>query len=140
MRALVSERDGRWADSVADNRALVAMSPEAGDAWNNLAWVEVARGDFAAARADADRAVSLEADSGAARGTRCFALAGLGLSDEARVDCARAIELTNSAIDRGMLAFLDRRYDDARREWEEAGRDPVQARELEPWMARLPPR
>jgi rhomboid protease GluP len=140
MRALVSERDGRWADSVADNRALVAMSPEAGDAWNNLAWVEVARGDFAAARADADRAVSLEPDSGAARGTRCFALAGLGVWDEARADCARAIELTNSAIDRGMLAFLDQRYADARREWEEASRDPVQARELEPWMARLPPR
>jgi rhomboid protease GluP len=138
MRALVGEREGRWAESAADNRALVAMAPETGDAWNNLAWVEVASGDFAAARADADRAVALEPDSGAARGTRCFALAGLGLADEARADCTRAIELTNTAIDRGMLAFLDRRYDDARREWEEASRDPVQARELEPWVARLP--
>jgi rhomboid protease GluP len=140
MRALVAEREGRWADSAADDRALVAMTPEAGDAWNNLAWVEVAGGNFAAARADVDRALSLEPDSGAARGTRCFALAGLGLVDEARADCARAIELTNSAIDRGMLAFLDRRYADARREWEEASRDPVQARELEPWVAKLPAR
>jgi hypothetical protein len=57
---------------------------------------------------------------------------------EARDDCSHAIALTNSPIDRGMLAFLDRRYADARREWGEAGRDPVQARELEPWVARLP--
>jgi hypothetical protein len=62
------------------------------------------------------------------------------LVDEARADCARAIELTNAAIDRGMLAFLDQRFADARREWEEASRDPVQARELEPWVARLPTR
>jgi membrane associated rhomboid family serine protease/tetratricopeptide (TPR) repeat protein len=137
LRARLHERAGRLADSVNDDRALVAIAPDMGDAWNNLAWGEVVGGDFAAARADADRAVSLEPDSGYARGTRCFALAGLEELQLARSDCARAVELTNTAIDRGMLAFLEERYADARREWEDASRDPVEARALEPWLARL---
>jgi membrane associated rhomboid family serine protease len=157
LRARLHEREGRLADSVSDDRALVAIAPDMGDAWNNLAWGEVVGGDFAAARADADHAVSLEPDSGYARGTRCFALAGLGLLvrtpearsaegadgtklvEQARADCARAVELKNTAIDRGMLAFLEQRYADARREWEDASRDPTQARALATWMARLPP-
>jgi membrane associated rhomboid family serine protease len=138
QRAHLREREGRLADSLSDYRALVAIAPGTGEAWNNLAWVEVVGGDFAAARADADRAVSLEPDSGNARGTRCFALAGLGLLEQAHADCARAVELSNNAIDRGMLAFLDQRYDDARREWEDASRDPTQARALETWVSRLP--
>jgi tetratricopeptide (TPR) repeat protein len=138
LRARLAEREGRLADSVSDDRALVAIAPDMGEAWNNLAWGEVVGGDFTAARSDADRAVSLEPDSGYARGTRCFALAGLGMTEPAHADCARAVELKNTAIDRGMLAFLEQRYDDARREWEDASRDPTEARALERWVTRLP--
>ncbi len=98
-------------------------------------------GDFAAARAHAERALSIGPDGGAYLGTRCFALAGLGEPKSARVDCARAVELLpDDLVDRGMLAFLDQRYDDARRAWQGAGEDPSIARELAPWVARLPPR
>jgi hypothetical protein len=76
---------------------------------------------------------------GASLGTRCFALAGLGEVAAARADCVRANELAPNAYNQGMLAFLDRRYPDARRIWEGAGRgNAVSARELKPWLARLP--
>jgi rhomboid protease GluP len=141
LRAELAEQDGRVADSLADYKALVAAAPELDFAWNNLAWLEVLGADFAAARTDADRAVSENAESAPSRGTRCFALVGLGLLAEARPDCEKAIELDpSSSPDRGMLAFIDGRYDDARRAWDQASADPVLARELAPWKARLPAR
>jgi Flp pilus assembly protein TadD len=103
--------------------------------------VEIQLGDYAAAREHADRAVSLDADSAANRGTRCFALVGVGDFKAARADCARAVELNAaSAVDRGMLAFLDHRYDDARKSWAAASESPADARALAPWVAKLPHR
>jgi len=66
---------------------------------------------------------------------------GLGELDAARSDCVRALELEPTLVDRGMLAFIDKRYRDARRDWEKSSAaDAVQARELRPWLARLPAR
>jgi tetratricopeptide (TPR) repeat protein len=131
-------QENRLAESVADCTKLVAAAPDNAWAWNNRAWVQVELGDFAAARSDADRAVALEADSAAFRGTRCFALAGLGELTSAREDCARALSLQPSLVDRGMLAFIDKRHDDARRDWKLASQDdPLVERQLRPWLARL---
>ena len=99
-------------------------------------------GDFAAARADADRALALDPNDASYLGTRCFALAGLGELTAARADCVRAIELgQTSKLDSGMLAFIEKRHAAARRDWQKASEaDPVTARELRPWLARLPAR
>jgi len=140
-RALMSEKQGDLATSRADYLALVDLEPKSEAGWNNLAWVEIQLGDYAAAREHADRAVSLDADSAANRGTRCFALVGVGDFKAARADCARAVELNAaSEVDRGMLAFLDHRYDDARKSWAAASESPADARALAPWVAKLPHR
>lgn len=138
-RAYLNAEEGRLAEAVADYDKLVGVDPKAG-VWNNRAWLRVELGDFAAARADADRAVALEPDSPHALGTRCFALVGLGELAAARADCARSVALNGeSAMDRGMLAFLDKRYGEARREWQAASRSsPADARSLRPWLAKLP--
>jgi membrane associated rhomboid family serine protease/Flp pilus assembly protein TadD len=139
LRGVLNEDEGRWTDSLADYKALVVVAPKADIGWNNLAWVEVLTGDFAAARSDADQALALAPDQGSHYGTRCFALVGLGLERDARADCARAVELTpDSSTDRGMVAFIDRRFATARREWQEASQDPVRAGELKPWLAKVP--
>jgi membrane associated rhomboid family serine protease/tetratricopeptide (TPR) repeat protein len=139
LRCKLNEQEGRLAESRTDCEAVVAVRPDDPTAWNYLAWVEVVSGDFAAARAHADRALAIGPEGGAYLGTRCFALTGLGEQKEARVACARAVELLpDNLIDRGMLAFLDNHYDDARRAWLEASGDPSVARELAPWIKRLP--
>ncbi len=139
LRAELNEQEGRTEDSLADYKRLTVAAPELELGWNNLAWLEVLTGDFASARVHADRAVAASPDSAESRGTRCFALVGLAAVAEARPDCERAVEIDPGSMpDRGMLAFIDRRYDDARRAWDTASADPVLARELAPWKARLP--
>ena len=84
--------------------------------------------------------MALEA-SGFNIGTRCFALVGLGEIDAAHEDCRKALALRPDSIeDRGMLAFLEKRYPEARRSWELASKDPVSARAMAQWLARLPKR
>jgi hypothetical protein len=82
-------------------------------------------------------------DAGVFHGTRCFALVGLDEPREAQAECARAAALLPENLTYlGMIAFLDHRYDEARRAWERASQDasqePSTARELGPWVARLP--
>jgi membrane associated rhomboid family serine protease/tetratricopeptide (TPR) repeat protein len=139
-RAWLNQHEGRTAESLADYDRAVAAKPDLAATWNNRAWLRVTMGDFDAALNDAERAVALRPDYGYAHGTRCFALAGLGEIERARADCRRAIELEpGSAIDRGMLAFLEKRYTEARREWQLASEgDPVRATELRPWLAKIP--
>lgn len=138
-RARLNVDENRLADAIADYASVVAIAPSDGTAWNNKAWLEVLTGDFAAARADADRAVQIEANA-YHLGTRCFALVGLGELALASADCAKAVELKpDDAEARGVLAFIEKRYADARREWEEAiAEAPRRARELKPWLAKLP--
>ncbi len=140
-RAWLNEQEDRLDESLADYGKLLAIAPDLASAWNNRAWIEVELGDFAAARADADRALALAPDAASALGTRCFALVGLGELAAARSDCVRALEIGPGLIDRGMLAFIDKRHADARRDWEEASKaNPAQARQLRPWLAKLPAR
>jgi Flp pilus assembly protein TadD len=139
FRAQLNETEGRSAESRKDFEGVVAAAPNDATNLNALAWVEVVLGDFAAARALADRAVSMVPEGGVFHGTRCFALAGLRELTDARAECARAaVLLPESLVYVGMLAFLDHRYEDAREAWRRAAEDPSTARELAPWVARLP--
>lgn len=141
-RAWLNSQENRLPESLADYDKAIAIDPANPFAWNNRAWVKVELGDFAGARADADRAVAADPNDASYLGTRCFALVGLGELAAARADCARSIELRQtSKIDSGMLAFIDKRYADARRDWQKASdEDPAAARELRPWLARIPAR
>lgn len=138
-RASLNDDEDRLPEAIADYASIVAVAPEDASAWNNKAWLEVVTGDFSAARADADRAVKLDASS-YHLGTRCFALVGLGELALARADCAKAVELKPDGFtDRGMLAFIEKRYADARRDWQKAlDEHPSRKRDLKPWLAKLP--
>jgi tetratricopeptide (TPR) repeat protein len=140
LHAELNQREGRMEESLADYSRLLNAAPGHAPAWNNRAWLYVTLGEYASARADADRAVALAPDSAPELGTRCFALAGVGELEKARADCARSIELApDNPIDLGMLAFLDKRYPDARRHWDLAiARDPANAPVLRRWLDRLP--
>lgn len=140
MRAQLAANEGRLTESRVDYDRLVALVPTDAAVLNSRAWLEVELGDFRAARADADRAVALELSS-FNLGTRCFALVGLGELAAAHEDCRKAVALRPDSIeDRGMLAYLEKRYPEARRSWESASKDPVSARALAQWIARLPER
>jgi len=93
FRAQLNQREGRFIESRRDYEGVVAAAPDDPTGLNALAWVEVVLGDFAGARALADRAVSMAPDAGAFHGTRCFALAGLDQRQEALAECARAVAL-----------------------------------------------
>jgi Flp pilus assembly protein TadD len=139
FRAQLNEREGRFDESRRDFEGVVAVAPGDPTNLNALAWVDVALGKFAEGRALADRAVSLAPDAGVFHGTRCFALVGLDEPREAQAECARAVALLPENLTYlGMVAFLEHRYDEARRAWEHASQEPSTARELGPWLARLP--
>jgi hypothetical protein len=67
---------------------------------------------------------------------------GLGRRDQARPDCAHAVEWKpDGRADRGMLAFIDKRYAEARKEWQAAiDEEPENAVALRVWMDKLPAR
>jgi membrane associated rhomboid family serine protease/Tfp pilus assembly protein PilF len=144
--AWLNEQEGRLTEAVTDYTALLAAEPTSTTALNNRAWVKVELGDFEGARADADRAVA----SGEAQGersalhygTQCFALAGLGERAAAKAACSKALAIKpDNLFDRGMVAFLEGRSADARRDWQKlSDGDPVNARELKAWLAKLPAR
>lgn len=134
--------EGRVDEALAVLERLVENEPAEGAAWNNLAWMRVTRGEFAPALEAAERAVALEPDSPFFLGTRCFARVGLGEKEKARADCARAVALRpEERTDRGMLAFIDGRFADARRDWQAVvTEEPDRAADIRPWLAKLPPR
>jgi Flp pilus assembly protein TadD len=139
LRPLACADAGALADRDVGEQTRRRAAPNDPTNLNALAWVDVVLGKFADARALADRAVSMAPDAGAFHGTRCFALVGLDEPKEARAECARAAALLPENLTYlGMMAFLDHRYDEARRAWERASQEPSTARELGPWVARLP--
>jgi len=69
-------------------------------------------------------------------GAQCFARAGLGEREAAKVACRKALAIEpGNLFDRGMLAFLEGRSADARRDWQKVSAD---ERVLKPWLAKLP--
>lgn len=140
-RASAQNRLGKVAEARADLDRALALSPDDAAALNNRAWLRVEQGEHAEAKKDADRSLELRPDNYLALGTRCFALVGLGELAAARRDCARAVALApekaSNLVDQGMLHFLDGNREKAVAAWGEASRqDPVQARQLAPWLER----
>jgi tetratricopeptide (TPR) repeat protein len=133
----------RCEDRLAESRTEYERALREYDAepsiWVALAWVELDAGHLAAARTAADRAVALDPNSASNLAARCFALEGLGELAAARVDCMKAVTLDPAdSTSAGMLALLDGRYADARQSWQRASTSPINARELGPWLAKLP--
>lgn len=141
-RAFLERSAGRDSDALATYDRALKADPDNPRALNNRAWLKVGQGDFAGARADADRAVALRPESSAYLGTRCFALAGLKDVESARRDCARSNQLDpKEPFTAGMLAVLEGRPADARREWETAlAQAPWERSAVAPWLAQLPRR
>ncbi len=144
-RAWLNEQEGQLAGAVADYSALLGVEPTSTTALNNRAWVKIEQGDFAGARSDADAAVAngeVQGERSALHyGTQCFALAGLGERAAAKAACTTALEIKpDNLFDRGMLAFLEGRAAEARRDWQKVSvGDPVNARQLKAWLAKLAP-
>ena len=138
-RAQLRQADGDLEGALNDiDRAIGAGGGDA-RAFNFRAWLRVTTGDFARAKEDADRALAQQPRYAPALGTRCFALAGLERREEARRDCAQAVELAppGAPEDRGMAAYLDGDLAGAARLWTEATRArPGEARALAPWLER----
>jgi len=68
-------------------------------------------------------------------GARCFARAGLGDREAAEVACRKALAIEpGNLFDRGMLAFLEGRGADARRDGQKVSAD---ERVLKSWLAKL---
>ena len=138
-RALLLEWEGHLAEARTDFLAAVAAIPDLHMAWNHLAWIELETQDYANARAHADHAIALDPDDASSRGARGIAHAALGEAQAARDDCAFALSRNpNDNLYRGLLAFLDGRWTEARRSWTLASRNPANARLLAPWIAKLP--
>ena len=100
--------------------------PEDADALRVKARLQIDAGDLDGALASIDRAVHR------------FALVGPGEIESAHRDCTHATEFEpDHALERGMLAFLGGRREEAARQWVDAVRRKVAtAREMEPWIAR----
>jgi membrane associated rhomboid family serine protease/Tfp pilus assembly protein PilF len=135
LRAGIALREHRDDDALALWTRAIAAAPRGGGAYNDRAWyLRVARRPQEALR-DVEQALALEPKLGPAWGTRCWIEVDLGKRDQAARDCRRSLELQGeSALDHGMLLFLDGKFAEARKEWE--GVDPhlIEVRELAPYF------
>ena len=83
LRAQVYERQNRAADARRDFDAAAAAAPDDKDIFRERAAFFVRQGDYAAALADADRLVALDAADPQWHGLRGFVLHALGRDDQA---------------------------------------------------------
>ncbi|MDK3074385.1 hypothetical protein QO034_14875 [Sedimentitalea sp. JM2-8] len=83
---------------------LVDYCPHYAEGYNQRAFVNYLRHDFAAALIDLDQAIALSPNHVAAISGRALTLLGLNRLDEAREDMARALELNPWLPERGLAA------------------------------------
>jgi TPR repeat protein len=120
VRASLWRSEGHDVEAISDLDRVLELQPGDAAALNNRAWSKVRTADFAGARADAELAVEKKRDP-ARLGTLCWALAGLGDVRAALAACREALKGNrDEPLDRGMVAFLEKRPKDARREWQRA--------------------
>lgn len=81
---------------------LVDYCPHYAEGYNQRAFVNYLRHDFAAALVDLDQAIALSPNHIAAISGRALTLLGLNRLEEARVDMARALELNPWLPERGL--------------------------------------
>jgi membrane associated rhomboid family serine protease len=135
LRGYARLRLGDADGGLQDARATLSRRGSDGMVLNNLAWgMLVTRQDLDLALELANASLA-RGPSPAARGTRCWIQVARGLRDEALGDCLAAVEGANEVMDRGMVAFLQGRPDEAVQLWEEASRrSPVDAADVAPWL------
>ncbi|SDD33304.1 tetratricopeptide repeat protein [Ruegeria marina] len=87
-----------------DFNRLVAYCPDYAEGYNQRAFVNYLRQDFAAALVDLDRALELSPTHVAAMSGRALSLLGLSRIDEAREELQQALELNPWLPERGLVA------------------------------------
>jgi membrane associated rhomboid family serine protease/Tfp pilus assembly protein PilF len=123
MRAEALMNAGRYEEAEAEyQRCLV--EDDSPMLRNNLAWAQLQQDKLAAALENANRSIE-QTPSETAYGTRCFIYAALQDTELALSDCRAATQKSSNSYDAGMLAFLEKRYDVALKEWAKASRTQV---------------
>jgi tetratricopeptide (TPR) repeat protein len=101
-RGMTRRRSFDYLGALEDLNALVAFCPQYAEGYNQRAFVNYLRQDFAAALVDLDRALALSPKHIAAMSGRALTLVGLGRTDEARVALADALALNPWLPERGL--------------------------------------
>lgn len=137
-RAYARFRLGDFDGGLADAQLALEDGRTDGITLNNAAWsLLMSGGDLDFALKLADEAVKREPDSAAAKGTRCWILVARDEGERGLSDCLQAVATANEVMDRGMVAFIQRRPEEAIELWEQAAeKSEVDARDLAPWLAR----
>lgn len=92
------------AGAIREFDRLIAYCPAYAEGYNQRAFANFLRQDFAAALVDLDRALALSPDHIAAQAGRALSLLGLGRTDEARKSLAAALELNPWLSERSLAA------------------------------------
>ncbi len=92
-RGMTRRRSFDYLGALQDLNALVAFCPQYAEGYNQRAFVNYLRQDFAAALVDLDRAIALSPTHIAALSGRALTLVGLGRTEEAREALAEALAL-----------------------------------------------
>lgn len=105
---------------------------------NNLAWGALVTGqDLELALKLVDESIERDATSAAAKSTRCWIRVARNEPDLGLADCVAAVASANELMDRGMVAFIQNRPEEAIPLWEEAAKhSPLDAKDLAPWLAK----
>ncbi|SFK52458.1 tetratricopeptide repeat protein [Shimia haliotis] len=90
-----------------DFDALVAYCPNYAEGYNQRAFVNFLRSDFAAALPDLEQAISLSPQHVAAKSGRALVLIGLGRHDDGQEALAEALELNPWLPERALLQGAD---------------------------------
>jgi len=93
-----------YVGALSDFDALVSYCPDYAEGYNQRAFVNFLRQDFALALGDLDRAIALSPNHIAAISGRALTLMGLGRADEARVALQTAMALNPWLPERGLAA------------------------------------
>ncbi len=137
-RAFARFRLGDFDGGLADAKTARADSRTDAVTLNNAAWaLLMSQGDLPVALELVDEALKRDPASAAARGTRCWILVERGEPEGGLPDCVQAVASANELMDRGMVAFIQHRPEEAIELWEQAGaKNPLDAKDLVPWLAR----
>jgi len=101
-RGMTKRRSFDYLGALTDLDALVRYCPSYAEGYNQRAFVNYLRQDFAAALVDLDRAIVLSPNHIAALSGRALTLVGLGRTDEARKALATALALNPWLPERGL--------------------------------------
>ncbi len=132
MRAGALMAENQYPEAEAELQRVLSDADDAVTR-NNLAWSQLQQDKLGAALDNVNRSIQIT-PSALAYGTRCFVYAAMDDTELALADCRLATRGDANPFDLGMLAFLEKRYESALKEWTRAARTPQATRELTPWI------